>query len=147
MILKGEIDMLQEALAKKLASMSDLATADIKAEGSKIFEHGAGKACGVSMTVKIPIPLTSSKYAAGPVFSKVAVQILIERDKSLALHSPSIAALAEHVTKAFYNWKAPLSCGYGKLSINEQKPWTQNSKEGEPVSSLSVNFIAQSVLE
>lgn len=147
MICRGEIDKLQEAVTKRLVSLGEFAVADISAEGAKLFENGAGKACGVAIVVKIPMPLESSKYAAGPVFSKVGIRILARRDDGIARHSPSMATIAESVTRALHNWSAPIECGYAKLSLSEKNPWEAASKDFSPSTSLIINFTAQSVLE
>ena len=145
--MRGELDRLQEAVAKRLVSMSEFAVADIFCEGSQALERGAGKACGVKITVKVPMPQKASKYAAGPVFSRVAVQVEIERDSGLARHSPGIASIAEGVSKALHCWSAPLECGYGKVFLSEQNPWTPTPEDKDGVAKICVNLSAQSVIE
>lgn len=143
---KGELDKVQETLAKRLLTISALSTANIFQEGAKLFETGAGKMCGLSITVKIPIPLCASKYTAGPVFSKLLLQVKIERDASLAKHTPSITTIAESVTKALHLWEFPLECGYGKISLAPQSPWQNLEHETSALSSVLINFNTQSVL-
>ena len=144
---RGELDKLQEAIAKRLLSLGDFAVADIFCEGANLFDHGAGKACGVKITVKIPMPVSASKYAAGPVFSRVFAELLLERDDALARHSPSLASLAESASKALHFWTAPLECGYGKLTLGENSPWKIIPAKDGSISGICINFSAQSVIE
>lgn len=142
--MRGEMDRLQEAAARRLSGLGEFAVADIVREG---YAPNGGKACGVKITVRIPMPEAASKYAAGPAFSKVAMQIVIERDDMAARHSPSAATLAEGVTRALHGWTAPLECGYGKVAIAESEPWQRIETPRKAVSAIAVNFKAQSVLE
>ncbi|MBR4598106.1 MAG: hypothetical protein IKO42_06910 [Opitutales bacterium] len=142
----SEIEKLQEAVARRLLSIGDFAVADIAMESAKAPAIKTASACGVRITVKIPMPQSASKYAAGPVFSKVNLQILIERDDSAAKHSPSICAIAESATRALHNWIAPAECGYGKVQIAQTSPWARAETKSANLSALVLNFTTQSVL-
>lgn len=143
---RGQLDKLQEAIAKRLASASDLALADIYTDASKPLERQFSKASGVKITVEVPMPISASKYAAGPVFSKVAISVLVERNETSAIHSPSLAGLCECVTKLLHNWTAPLESCYGKIAISAENPWRVREVKAQNTAAISVNFIAQSVL-
>lgn len=142
----SEIEKLQEAVARRLMSAGAFAVAEIILESAKIPVIKTASACGLRITVKVPMPQCASKYAAGPVFSKVGLQILIERDDAAAKHSPSIAAVAESVTKALHNWTAPAECGYGKVQIAQSAPWERIEIKNSRASCVAVNFTTQSVL-
>lgn len=143
---RGQLDKLQDSIAKKLISSSELSFAEIQIESANFLDRQFSKASGVKITVAIPMPLTASKYAAGPVFSKVAVKIIIERNHTIAIHSPSLASLAESVTKILHKWTAPLESCYGKLVISSQNPWQTMQVQKQNTDAISVNFTVQSVL-
>ena len=142
----SEIEKLQQAVARRLLSIGDFATADIIMESAKIPEVKTASARGLRITVKVPMPQSASKYAAGPVFAKVGLQLLIERDDAVAKHSPSIAAVAESATRALHNWIAPAECGYGKVQIAQNSPWLRADAKSANLSAILVNFTTQSVL-
>lgn len=147
MIAKSEIEKLQEAIGRRLLLTGDFATANIYLESTKLGNLKTNNsACGVKITVRVPIPQSASKYAAGPVFSKVNLQVLIERDDAIARHTPSIASIAESVTLALHNWTAPADCGYGKVRISETQPWQRLESKQSQTSLMLVNFTTQSVL-
>ena len=147
MTAKSEIEKLQEAVGRRLMLAGDFATANIYLESARPGNLKAGNSsCGVKITVRVPMPQSASKYAAGPVFSKVDLQILIERDDAVAKHPPSIAAIADSVTLAIHNWTAPADCGYGKVRISESRPWQRAESKSPQISSMLVNFSTQSVL-
>ena len=147
MTAKSEIEKLQEAVGRRLLLAGDFETANIYLESAKPGNLKSGNsACGVKITVRVPMPQSASKYAAGPVFSKVDLQILIERDDAVAKHTPSIASIAESVTLALHNWTAPADCGYGKVRISEQHPWQRVENKNMQTSAMLVNFSTQSVL-
>lgn len=118
MTAKSEIEKLQEAVGRRLLLTGDFATANIYLESAKPGNLKSGNsACGVKITVRVPMPQSASKYAAGPVFSKVDLQILIERDDAVAKHTPSIASIAESVTLACTTGRLPRTaatarCGF-----------------------------------
>ncbi len=147
MITKSEIEKLQEAVGRRLVLTGDFATANIYLESAKLGNlKTSNSACGVKITVRVPMPQSASKYAAGPVFSKVNLQILIERDDAIARHTPSIAAIAESVTIALHNWTAPAECGYGKVHISTSQPWQRLENKNSQISTMLVHFTTQSVL-
>ena len=72
MTAKSEIEKLQEAVGRRLMLAGDFATANIYLESARPGNLKAGNSsCGVKITVRVPMPQSASKYAAGPVFSKV----------------------------------------------------------------------------
>lgn len=144
--MRGELDKLQEFITKTLMASSEFSCADIIAESSNVIKNLGSKACGLKIKVGIPMPIKASKYAAGPTFSKVSIQILIERENPLALHSPSITYIAESVSKILHNKLAPVECGYGKIHLSESAPWQKVDSKNENVSCLAVNILTQSVL-
>lgn len=143
---RGQLDKLQEAVARKLASSSELSIAEIQAESASFLKGQISKSSGVKITVEIPMPISASKYAAGPVFSKVSIRVAIERNHSIAIHSPSLASLAESVTKILHKWVAPLESCYGKLVLDTQNPWQKIQQKNLNSDAISVNFTVQSVL-
>ncbi len=144
--MRGQLDKLQEAVTRKLASSSDLSVAEIHSESANFLSRQNSKASGVKITVAIPMPISASKYAAGPVFSKVSVKVIIERNHSIAIHSPSLTSLAECVSKLLHKWVAPLESCYGKLVLDAQSPWQKLQCQAQNSSAISVNFTVQSVL-
>lgn len=143
---RGQLDKLQEAVTRRLASASELAVAEIHAESANFLKEQISKSSGVKISVAIPMPISASKYAAGPVFSKVAVKVVVEREHSIAMHSPSLASLAESVTKILHKWVAPLESCYGKLVLDAQNPWQRVQLKSLNSDAISVNFTVQSVL-
>lgn len=144
--MKGGLEKLQEFAAKTLMCSSDFLCADILAESSNALRSEGSKACGIKITVGIPMPLKASKYAAGPAFSKVALQIVVERDNPNAAHSPSAVYLAERLSRLFHGKTAPVECGYGKICLADSNPWQALPRPDKNTTAIAVNFLAQSVL-
>lgn len=143
--MKGSLDKLQLAVADRIRSLADLSRASVYCECIDEILDLAGKGEGLKILVKIPMPMEASKYAAGPTFSRVKIEIVIEREMFTAANAPSISFICECVSKILHAWQPPEKSGYGKFFIAGTSPWSRNScKDGKI--SMSLFFEAQSVL-
>ena len=93
-----------------------------------------------------PMPTSASKYAAGPTFSNVELRVEAERAKFAAPNAPSLLTACEIVSRALHGANAPVECGYGRISLAENSPWSE-SKCGSQSEKITMRFCAQSVLQ
>lgn len=135
----GTLERLQNSAFEYLRSVADLSYADIKKNGSPDL---GGKAEGLRIDIMRPLPLAASKYAAGPTFSEVELRIRIVRDDDIAARAPSLLTSAEIVSRAMHNWLPPASCGYGRTTLAQQRPWAFGKN-----SDVEIILKAQSVLQ
>lgn len=146
--MKGSLDKLQSAVAERIRSLADIAKASVCSEcvDETFGEFGNGE--GLEILVKIPMPVEASKYAAGPVFSKVKIEVLVERNANIAANAPSMAFTCECISKILHAWAPPENSGYGKLFIAGNPPWSRGAESagGGKKFSMSLFFEAQSVL-
>ena len=63
----GTLERLQKAVCEILSSINDLKFACVRIQND--FSDAEGSAEGLEIKVLRPIPLSASKYAAGPTFS------------------------------------------------------------------------------
>jgi|GEM_PF-793871 len=142
----SHLDSLQQSVFEKLRTLPELAKVSVFKD--EVFSKHQAKISDQGMIVKIaiPIPLSSSKYAAGPAFGKVALRIAIEVYRNCATSALSPLYLGELISSKLHNWNAPLSSSYGRLSLDTQKPWELLDNNSEKIS-IILNFNTQSVLE
>jgi len=142
----SHLDSLQQSIFEKLRTLPELTKIAVFKEEvftkkqSKIFDQG------MIVKISIPLPLSASKYSAGPAFGKVAIRIAIEVYRNASASALSPLYLGELISSKLHNWNAPLSSSYGKLSLDSQKPWELIDNNSEKIS-IFLNFNTQSVLE
>lgn len=141
----GALESLQNAVCEMLRSLNGLKFAYIRA-GNGLSEAETGSPEGVEIRVLRPMPLSASKYAAGPAFSDVELRVETERSKFAAPNAPSLLSACETVSRALHGAVAPAECGYGRISLAENSPWSE-SECGTQSEKITMRFRAQSVLQ
>lgn len=141
--MQGCLLKLQKAVLEKLRSAAELSFAAISAENPSDFLEPKSSDRPCEISVLMPIPMEASKYSAGPVFSKVALQVEIKCEPTRMGECPSVLSAAEAVTRTLHFWSIPPESGYSRLSLSESSPWTRSSKNA---SIITVNFTACAVL-
>ena len=91
------------------------------------------------------IPLSASKYAAGPTFSDVELRVETIRSKFAAPNAPSLLTACEIVSRALHGANAPLECGYGRIALSESSPWKEEAESQSD--KITIHFRVQSVLQ
>ncbi len=139
----GSLERLQKSILEYLSGIGDLKFADISSEKTEeIGESKKGE--GLHVEILSPIPISASKYAAGPTFSEVEISLRVHR-KNFSSRTPTILTTCEILSRALHNWLPPLSCGYGKLTLAQKNPWTcEESQTGSK--QILIKFTVQSVL-
>ncbi len=140
----GTLERLQRSIFKYLLGMADLRCADIFAEAID-SSTASQSAKGLKIIVREPMPLKASKYAAGPTFSEVEVCVDISRDFRISSGAPSLLTMAEILSRSLHKWLPPMECGYGRITLSDNIPWSF-SQDGQ-TKKISVKFKAQSVLQ
>ncbi len=140
------VESLQKSVATRLEGFDIFGDASIVCEGSDPYGLEKFSDREISVTVKIPMPIGASKYSAEPLFSRLALQVVIEADESVRRESMSVVALAEETAWLLHNWLAPVANGYSKITLSDSAPWERPQCGGTRVS-VAVNFNASSVLE
>lgn len=109
------------------------------------FSDAEGSAEGLEIKVLRPIPLSASKYAAGPTFSDVEIRVETIRSKFAAPNAPSLLTACEIVSRALHGANAPIECGYGRIALSESSPWKEESESQSD--KITIRFRVQSVLQ
>ncbi len=144
--MKGALDKLEDEILFHLQSLAEFKNASIRLESGRVDKNLNFSDKPTRITLKIPTPLEASKYTAGPTFSKVAINIIVECDLSTNRFDESINSVAENLAKHLHNWKTPISCGYSKLTLDAQAPWQKLEPCGNTLA-VALNFSASAVLE
>ena len=140
----GTLERLQKYALEYLRGLSDLKYADIRAENFSPLPE-SGKAEGMRVEILCPVPLAASKYAAGPTFSDVELSVRVTRDDAVAMRAPSTLTACEILSRALHNWTPPAECGYGKITLAPNSPWTREASAPNSTRFV-IKFKAQSVL-
>lgn len=139
------LERLQKGIYNMLRGISDIKFADVCFESDgEIFE--GSNAEGLQIRILRPMPIKASKYSAGPTFSDVEIRIDISRAKHTSRNTPSLLTVCEIVSRVLHGWNVPLECGYGRLELCDNSPWSAVSTT-ESVEKITVRFRTQSVLQ
>ena len=139
----GTLERLQNAVCEILSAINDLKFACVRLQND--FSDAEGSAEGLEIKVLRPIPLSASKYAAGPTFSDVDVCVEVVCDGTLATNPPSLLTVCEIISRTLHKWTPPLECGYGKMTLAQNAPWKRGDA-GNGKTKITLKFNAQSVL-
>lgn len=101
----GTLERLQNAVCEILSGINDLKFACVRVQND--FSDAEGSAEGLEIKVLRPIPLSASKYAAGPTFSDVELRVETIRSKFAAPNAPSLLTACEIVSRALHGANAP----------------------------------------
>ena len=141
----GTLERLQNGVCEILKAIGDLRFATIRTQNDYLDSDG-NSAEGLEVRVMRPMPISASKYAAGPTFSAVELRIEVTRAKYTAQNAPSLLTSCEIISRALHGVNAPVECGYGRIALAENSPWDE-SKTDSQSEKINLRFCVQSVLQ